>query len=80
MAAEVKGVLGHSHSRNLCGRRPVFRIADLGMSGPRYAVLDRDGTIMVERQFLSGVDQVELILESRRDYVNCVRWALGWLW
>ncbi len=50
------------------------------MSGPRYAVLDRDGTIMVERQFLSGVDQVELILESRRDYVNCVRWALGWLW
>ena len=31
------------------------------MSGPRCVVLDRDGTIIVERHYLSDADQVELI-------------------
>lgn len=31
------------------------------MSGPRCVVLDRDGTIIVERHYLSDPDQVELI-------------------
>ena len=52
---------GHRYPRDLCGHRPVFRIAEAAMKGRRCVVLDRDGTIIVERHYLSDPDQVELI-------------------
>lgn len=44
----------------------------------RYVALDRDGTIIVERQYLSSPDQVELLPVQGRVCGPCGHWALAW--
>lgn len=49
------------------------------MTRRRFVVLDRDGTVIVERQYLSQPDQVELISRAASGLRQLSELGLGWV-
>ncbi|HUY31283.1 MAG TPA: HAD family hydrolase [Pirellulales bacterium] len=47
------------------------------ISGKRFVLLDRDGTVNVEKHYLSDPDQVELIPHAARGLAEMARLGLG---